>query len=510
MERLVFRGAIKPLYYRGNNILSVRVRYAPSPTGNQHIGGVRTALFNYFFARANKGQFILRIEDTDQGRYTNEAIQDIYDTFAWLGISWDEGPDKGGRFAPYVQSQRKETYVKHAHELVEKGVAYYCFCTEARLEELRKMQAEKKLDPGYDRRCRELSASEQAELRKQVPNPVIRLKIPLAGKTVFHDEILGDIKTDNRSISTDPILLKSDGFPTYHLANVIDDHLMEITHILRAQEWLPSVPIHINLYAAFGWTPPLFCHLPMVMGSDGQKLSKRHGATRVIEFRNKGYLPDALINYVSLLGWAYDDTREFFTTSELEELFTIEKLNKAPAVFNYKKLDWFNGMYMRKKTDEELETLLLPYLANDGLVSNPPTPAEKSILKEIVPLLKERLKTLSDAGGLARFFFKDVTITNPQDLVPKNADAAKAALYLKTVKAMLGDLLSSTEEAKEGKLKDKAAELGVKLGDFLSPLRVAITGSTQSPPLFESIKILGTQKSTERIDNAIDILEGKK
>jgi glutamyl-tRNA synthetase len=490
--------------------VSVRVRYAPSPTGNQHIGGVRTAIFNYFFARANKGKFILRIEDTDQSRYKEDALKDIYDTFAWLGIHWDEGPDIGGKFASYFQSQRKEIYVEYAHKLVEKGAAYYCFCTGARLDELRKTQAEKKLDPGYDRRCRNLGKEEQAALGKEVPSPVIRLKVPLEGSTIFHDELLGDIKTDNKSISPDPVLLKSDGFPTYHLANVIDDHLMEITHILRAQEWLPSVPIHIHIYNAFGWTPPLFCHLPMVMGQDGQKLSKRHGATSIIDFRQKGYLPEALINYISLLGWSYDDTREFFTTAELEELFTIKKLNKAPAVFNYKKLDWFNGMYTRKKTPAELKALILPYLVQAGLVSLPLSTEKDKLVDEIVPLVQERLKTLSDVAGLVRFLFEDVSIANPQDLVPKNADTGKAAQFLRVLKDMLEDLLSSAEEAKEAKLRDKAAELGVKLGDFLSPLRVAITGSTQSPPLFESIKILGKEKSTERIAKAIDILEGKK
>jgi glutamyl-tRNA synthetase len=487
--------------------VNVRVRYAPSPTGNQHIGGVRTALFNYFFARASKGTFILRIEDTDQTRYKEDALADIYNTFEWLGIKWDEGPDVGGPYAPYFQSQRKNIYVEHAHSLVEKGVAYYCFCTEERLEDLRKTQAEKKLDPGYDRHCRDLSKEEQARLKDAGTPYVIRLKVPLSGNTIFHDELLGDIKTDNRNVSPDPVLLKSDGFPTYHLANVIDDHLMEITHILRAQEWLPSVPIHINLYNAFGWTPPLFCHLPMVMGPDGQKLSKRHGATSLIEFRQKGYIPEALINYVSLLGWAYDDTREFFTTKDLEELFTIKKLNKAPAVFNYKKLDWFNGMYIRKKTNDEIKALILPYLSKESFVTTPPTARENTLLDEVVPLVKERLKTLGDVNDLVRFIFKDVDVSLIPGLLQKYMDGKKAAGLLKVHLGMLDEIIGLPEDEKEKTLRDKSAELNLKLGDFLAPLRIAITGSQQSPPLFESIKVLGIEKTKKRIEDSITLLE---
>ena len=260
--------------------MEVRVRYAPSPTGLQHIGGVRTALFNYFFARANGGKFILRVEDTDRERYSDESLQDLYDTLRWLGISWDEGPLVGGPYGPYIQSERFDLYKQYAEQLVRDGKAYNCYCSPERLEQVRlEQQMSKSEVQGYDRHCRNLGESERAALEKQGIRPVIRLKVPTEGKTTFTDVLMGDITRRNRDVSPDPVLLKSDGFPTYHLANVIDDHMMGITHIMRAQEWIPSGPLHILLYEAFGWEPPLYCHLPMVMGKDGQKLSKRHGST---------------------------------------------------------------------------------------------------------------------------------------------------------------------------------------------------------------------------------------
>ena len=303
----------------------MRVRYAPSPTGLQHIGGVRTALFNYFFAKSQGGEFILRIEDTDRERYSDESLQDLYDTFKWLDIEWDEGPDKGGEYGPYVQSERFELYRKYAGQLISQGKAYKCYCTSERLEALRtEQQKDKKSHQGYDRHCRDLTAEQQAEYEAQGIKPVIRFKIPLDGKTVFHDVLLGDVKRKNSDISPDPVLIKSDGFPTYHLANIIDDHFMKITHIMRAQEWLPSGPLHILLYQAFEWDPPVYCHLPMVMGKDGQKLSKRHGSTSLRDFIASGYLPEAIINYISLIGWSYDDSREFFDKEDLKNCLCLK------------------------------------------------------------------------------------------------------------------------------------------------------------------------------------------
>jgi glutamyl-tRNA synthetase len=320
--------------------MEIRDRYAPSPTGLQHIGGVRTALFNYLFARSRGGKFILRLEDTDRNRSDEGFVQNLYDTFSWLGIHWDEGPDIGGPAAPYIQSERFALYKKYAADLVEAGKAYYCFCSAERLDRIRaEREAAHSGETGYDRHCRDLPPQEAAR-RAEVGEPhVIRLKIPLEETTRFSDQLLGDIEWKNTEVNPDPVLLKSDGFPTYHLANVVDDHLMGISHVLRAQEWIPSTPLHIIMYRAFGWEPPAFCHLPMVMGGDGKKLSKRHGATSIDEFRRQGYLPEALVNYVALLGCSYEEGKDLYTLEELARRFSPEKLNKAPAIFDYKKLD---------------------------------------------------------------------------------------------------------------------------------------------------------------------------
>jgi glutamyl-tRNA synthetase len=475
----------------------------------QHIGGVRTALFNYFFARSQGGTFILRVEDTDRERSNDEALQDLYDTFDWLGISWDEGPEKGGPYAPYIQSQRFDLYEEHAHRLVERGNAYYCYCSEERLEQLREQQKKEKKQQGYDRHCRNLTEEQRREYEAQGIKPVVRFAIPLEGETSFSDVILGDVKKKNRDVPPDPVLLKSDGFPTYHLANVVDDHLMQITHILRAQEWIPSGPLHVLLYEAFGWTPPIYCHLPMVMGKDGQKLSKRHGATAVREFRRQGYLPEALINYISLLGWSWDDKREFFTKEELEELFTLEKLNKAPGVFDYKKLEWFNGQYIRAKSDEELIELTLPYLQEEGLVADPPTDGQMEIIRRMLPLMKERLHFLSDIAPLSRFLFTDVSEYRMEEVIPKKLDARKTLEVLRTGRELVAGFPELGEEKTEERFRAKAEEHGVKLGAMLMPIRVAITGSKVSPPLFGSIELLGIEPTLERIDRVLSLLEGE-
>jgi glutamyl-tRNA synthetase len=484
---------------------AVRVRYAPSPTGFQHIGGVRTALFNHLFARASHGTFILRIEDTDRERYQPEALEDIYRTFAWLGFHWDEGPDRGGPCAPYQQSERVELYRRYARELVAGGRAYDCYCSTARLESLKEEQRKANLPQGYDRRCRGLSAAERGKLEAEGLRPVVRLAVPLEGATVFEDRLLGRIQTANRDISPDPVLLKSDGFPTYHLANVVDDHLMEITHILRAQEWLPSTPLHVLLYSGLGWTPPAYCHLPMVLGQDGQKLSKRHGATRMSEFREKGYLPEAILNCIALLGWSYDATTELFCLAELERLFSLERLNKAPAVFDYKKLDWFNGLYIRKLAPERLAALLLPFLQGAGLVADPPSAAEEQRVRGLVPLVQERLVLLADVVPLVRFLFREVSPA-VEDLVPKKLDRVRAAELLAQAAGLLEGFASRDEQGNEAAFRGLAEKLGVKLGDLLQPVRVAVTGSRASPPLFASLALLGVEESLRRVHRALGLL----
>ena len=358
----------------------VRVRYAPSPTGLQHIGGVRTALFNYLYARSKGGKFILRLEDTDQTRYDEKYVKNLYDTMDWLGIDWDEGGSKGGEYGPYVQSERFELYKEYAMKLIENGEAYYCFCDSERLDRIRKIQTENKMAPGYDRNCRHLTPEEvKANLDAGKPY-VIRLKVPMEGETKFADHILGDIVWKNEDISPDPVLLKTDGFPTYHLANIVDDHMMKISHVMRAQEWIPSTPLHVQMYKSFGWEHPEFCHLPMVNGSDGKKLSKRHGSTSVNEFRARGYLPQAIVNYVAMLGCSYEEGKEFYTLEELAKAFKLEHLNKAPAVFDYKKLEYFNGNYIRQLSAEELYKWTLPFITGTGdatLEINPENPQPK-------------------------------------------------------------------------------------------------------------------------------------
>ena len=489
-------------------MMDVRVRYAPSPTGYQHIGSVRTALYNYLFSRRTGGTFVLRIEDTDRKRFVPDALQDIYDTFAWLGFHWTEGPDAAGPFGPYVQSERLSTYQEHADRLLREGKAYRCYCTAERLEGLRKQQeAGESADPtaqGYDRHCRNLPEPERKARETSGAPSVIRLAIPLEGSTSYTDLLLGDITVENRTINPDPVLIKSDGYPTYHLAFMVDDHLMGISHVLRGQEWLPSAPVHFILYRAFGWEPPVFCHLPTIMGKDGHKLSKRLGATSVKDFRAQGYLPDALLNCIAMVGWSYDGERELFTLKELEELFDIDKLNKSPGVFDYQKLEWFNGMYIRAKSRQELADLIAPFMKEAGIPVD-----DRKVLEGIAGLVQERVKVLSEVPAMVRFIFEEPPAPVAADLLPKKADAAATVAALRRLDAVLPEL-DGPPEASEARLRALADELGMKLGDLLMPLRVAVTGSKVSPPLVESIRVMGVQEARRRAARAIAILEENK
>jgi glutamyl-tRNA synthetase len=481
--------------------MEVRVRYAPSPTGNQHIGGVRTALFNYLFARSMGGKFILRLEDTDRSRYAEEYVHNLYDTFKWLGFYWDEGPDVAGPTGPYIQSERFDSYREHALRLLAAGGAYYCFCGEERLAKVRAAQAEAKTEEqGYDRHCRNIDPAEAAARVAAGEKAVVRLKIPLEGTTKFNDLLLGEIEWKNEDISPDPVLLKSDGFPTYHLANVVDDHLMRITHVMRAQEWLPSAPMHMIMYSAFGWEPPLLCHLPMVLGQDGHKLSKRHGATSVNEFRKAGYLPEALINYVAHLGCSFEDGRDIFPLSDLERLFKVERINKSPAVFDYQKLEWYNGQYLRQKSDRELLDLVLPFMAEAGIVGAAPDARTTALLVAAMPLVKERLHFLADAPSMLRYLLEEPALPAVPEFIPKKLDAERAAEMLAAAAALLPSCDLDDLPATELLFRAEAERLGAKLGDLLLPLRVAVTGSRVSPPLFESIALLGLGTTLSRIE----------
>jgi glutamyl-tRNA synthetase len=498
---------------------AVRDRYAPSPTGLQHIGGIRTALFNYLFARSAGGRFILRLEDTDRTRFDESFVKNLYDTFAWLGLRWDEGPDTGGPAGPYVQSERTVLYKHYGETLLAAGRAYRCFCSAQRLEQIRK-EREAAYSPentapvsGYDRRCREIPPAESAR-RADAGEPfTLRLKIPLGEKTCFHDYLLGDIEWKNDDINPDPVLLKSDGFPTYHLANVVDDHLMGISHVLRAQEWLSSTPLHVILYRSFGWEHPQFCHLPMVMGQDGKKLSKRHGATSIDEFRRQGYLPEALLNYVALLGCSWEEGKELYTLEELSEHFSLDKLNKAPGIFDYKKLEWYNGQYIRQKSDAELAELILPWAAGAGLFGKgadpeaAPSAEERKLFTAAMLLVKERLILLSEAPQKLAYLFAEPAVPPAEEFFPKKGDLPRTRELLRQGRELTEPLAAMADDEEAEKLvKAYAENAGIKLGDLLMPLRVAITGARISPPLFGSIRLLGPKRSLERVDRALAAL----
>ncbi|MDR2468558.1 MAG: glutamate--tRNA ligase [Spirochaetaceae bacterium] len=489
--------------------MEVRVRYAPSPTGLQHIGGLRTALFNYLFARSQKGVFILRLEDTDRTRCDDAYVRNLYDTFAWLGFRWDEGPDSGGPFSPYIQSERTGLYRRYAHELVAAGKAYYCFCPPERLDAVRKeREAAHSSQTGYDRFCRTLDAQEAAQ-RAQTEQCVIRLKIPLDAATRFTDRLIGEVVWKNNDINPDPVLLKSDGFPTYHLANIVDDHLMGITHVLRAQEWLASTPLHVILYEALGWEPPEFCHLPMVMGQDGKKLSKRHGATSVDEFRKNGVLPHALLNYVALLGMSYEEGREIYSLDELVARFNPEKLNKAQAVFDYKKLEWFNTQYIKEMDDEELAAQAIPFAREINLFGpNGAVPCEndRTLFIKALPLVKERAAYLGELAEKLRYLFAEPPLPEASVFMPKKATHEDTLRLLRIGRGFVEELARLNEADGEALVKRIAEDEDVKLGDLLMPLRVALTGTRVSPPLFGSVILLGARRAAQRVDKALSML----
>jgi len=497
--------------------MEIRDRYPPSPTGNQHIGSVRTALYNYLFARNNKGKFILRLEDTDRTRCEERYVKNLYETFDWLGFRWDEGPDVGGPFGPYIQSERTEIYRKYANELIEKDRGYYCFCSAERIDSVRKeREASHSSESGYDRFCRSIPKEEAQSRAAGGEAHTIRLKIPLSAKgepslvTAFFDHIIGNIEWKNEDINPDPVLLKSDGFPTYHLANVVDDHLMGVTHILRAQEWLPSVPLHVIMYEAFGWIHPEFCHLTMVMGLDGKKLSKRHGSTGIDEFRKLGCLPEALINYVAMVGASFEEGKDIYTLEELVDRFSLEKLSKAPAIFDYKKMEWYNGQYIRMKSDADLASLALPFAIEQGLfgeAGKKPDDTQEKMFTSAMSLVKERAVYLTEIPEKIRYLFAEPAIPSKEEFIPKKADLNTAIDLLKKAKTLIAPMAEAADdEEAENLIKAFAEKEGLKRGDLMMPLRVAITGSRVSPPLFGSLRILGAEKAMKRVEKVLQKL----
>jgi glutamyl-tRNA synthetase len=474
----------------------VRVRFAPSPTGHPHLGNIRTALFNWLFARHHKGVFILRIEDTDQARKVEGATENIMSGLKWLGMDWDEGP--------YFQSQRLDMYQKYAQQLVEEGKAYYCFCQPDRLDKMRQEQMARKLPPGYDRHCRELAEVQvEAEKAKGIV-PVIRFKSPLEDKTAVVDLIRGEVVFDNSTLD-DFVLLKSDGFPTYHLANIVDDHFMNISHVLRAEEWLSSTPRHVLLYRALGWQPPQFAHLPMILGPDKSKLSKRHGATAINEYQEQGYLPEAMINFLALLGWSLDDKTEIMTVEEIVKNFSIERVSKTAAVFNIVKLEWMNGMYIRALSRDEFVVRCLPFI-DKYLPQEVPRPVDINYLGRIVPLIQERAKTLSEVPSLVDFFFTS-TVEYDRELLWGKLDSKQASNILGKSIAVLEKTLAWDAEQLEAAIRPLTEELGLKAGPFFGVLRVAITGRSASPPLFQTMEVLGREICLTRLASALSKLQ---
>jgi glutamyl-tRNA synthetase len=482
----------------------VRVRFAPSPTGGPHVGNIRTAIFDWLLARGSGGSFILRVEDTDQARKVEGSVEELMDALRWLGIDWDEGPDIGGPHAPYVQSQRLDRYRRAAEGLIESGRAYRCYCSSERLAEMRKEQQRLKKQGGYDRRCRLLSEEDRLEQGSAGVQPVVRFAMPLDGETRLTDLVRGMVVFEN-SLVDDFVMLKSDGFPTYHLAHIVDDHAMEITHVLRAEEWLPSAPRHVRLYEALGWEPPLFAHLPVILAPDRSKLSKRHGATTVLEYKEMGYLPQAMVNFLALLGWSLDDKTEIFSAQELVDSFSLERVSRPGAIFNIDKLNWLNGYYIRQMSDEELADALLEFWARRAPEGIPARP-DRLYLVKIVPLIRERLKTLLDAAPLIPFFFADKVEYDAGQLVQKRMDAEGTRTALSRAAFVLSELASFDSDSIEGALRPLAEDMGIKVGQLLGSIRVATTGLKVSPPLFESLEVLGRERSLAAIEAAAERL----
>ena len=490
----------------------IKTRFAPSPTGMLHVGNLRTALYSYLFARHHGGKFMLRVEDTDQGRFVEGAMENMIQSLKWGGITIDEGVDmdesghliQKGELGSYIQSERLPLYKKYALELIEKGHAYYCFCTKERLDELRATQEATKQPTMYDGFCHTLSAEVVAKNMEAGMSYVVRMNTPKDGDTTFQDLVRGEVTFQNKLID-DQVLIKSDGFPTYHLAVVVDDHLMEVTHVLRAEEWLPSTPKHIILYQMFGWKVPEFAHLSWLINDQKQKLSKRHGDVSVEDFRAKGYLPEALVNFISFLGWNPGDEREMFTVAELEKEFSAEKISKAGAVFNRDKLNWYNKEYIKKMDIVELTERALPFLINAGIVAEH---KNTEWLQKVVALEKERMTVLSELSESVGFVFADMLEYDPTILIWKKdtREGSKEKLSLLLAFLQTVDSEDWNLETLQEKLKTWITEKGFGVGDVLWPMRVSLSGRQNSPGPFEIADVLGKEKTLTRIETAIQKL----
>lgn len=485
---------------------TVRVRMAPSPTGTLHVGGARTALFNWLFARHNNGTFVLRIEDTDQLRSKPEYLENILWSFRWLGLDWDEGPEVGGPYAPYFQMQRLETYRQAVDRLLAENKAYYCYCSPEELEAARAEARAAKKPFRYRGRCRLLTPEQRAVYLGQERLPVVRFATPMEGVTSFDDMIHGPISINNSELD-DFVIMKSDGVPTYNLAVVMDDSSMHITHVIRADEHIANTPKQLLLYQALGLEPPRFAHVPLVLGMDRAKLSKRYGASSVSDFARLGYLPEALINYLALLGWSYDDKRELFSKEELVRYFTLERVGKTGGAFNMEKLDWMNGYYIRQLSVDDLIDRGVPFLREAGIIpAGALTPDLRDYLMAIMPLVQERLKRLAELPELIDFFFVDELEYDAKMLVPKGLDAPTTLAAIVRARDVLASLPEFDDAVMDATLRHLADDLKLKTGQLFGALRVAVTGRTVAPPLFQTMVVLGRQRTMTRIEKAINKL----
>ncbi|MBI5254334.1 glutamate--tRNA ligase [Candidatus Falkowbacteria bacterium] len=503
---------------------NIRVRIAPSPTGLVHIGTLRTILYNWLFAKHLNGKFIIRIEDTDQTRFVPGALENLLRVMRWADFDYDEGPyltvdnkiKERGDFGPYVQSKRIEIYQNYIQDLLDKGKAYYCFCSKERLDEVREGQTKEKLAPKYDGFCRKLTRKQAEERKKRGEKYVIRFKMPANKKVVCKDLIHGQIVVNSKDLD-DFVLIKADCFPTYHFANIVDDHLMKITHVLRGDEWIASFPKHLLLYEAFGWNPPEFAHLPVILNKSKKKLSKRHDSVAVQDFIDKGYLRDAVINFITLLGWNSGSEQELYTRSELIKQFSLDNVHKAPAVFDQDKLDWINGEYIRKLSEDQLLELCVPFLEKTGLIKKGKNntwliaETEESVsaeyVKRSVAIEQARIKTLTDITIAANFFFQEPKY-DPMLLIWKNSSA-------KTIKENLQKLVNFLDKIKISDFMEKEIEQqtlhwisghGLTNGQVLWPMRAALSGKDKSPGPFEIAAILGKKKTIQRLQKAIELL----
>ncbi|HEX38322.1 MAG TPA: glutamate--tRNA ligase [Candidatus Cloacimonetes bacterium] len=472
----------------------IRVRFAPSPTGFLHVGGLRTALFNYLFARKNNGSFVLRIEDTDRKRYIPGAQENLINTFKQMGLDYDEGPVIGGNFGPYIQSERTEHYQKYAQELIDKGAAYYCFCTEKRLNKLRDEARQRNETVMYDGACRNLSQEEvQKKLADNVPH-VVRLKIPKEGTTVFYDVVRERVEVENALVD-DQVIIKSDGFPTYHLANVVDDHLMKISHVIRGEEWLISVPKHIFMYESLGWKVPKFVHLPLLLNPDKTKLSKRQGDVAVEDYLAKGYLPEALINFVAILGWHAKEDRELYTLDELVKVFSLKRISKSGAVFDVEKLNWMNGWYLRNLSLDYIAEKAKSYFEEAGLdVSN----TEKYL--KVVDNARNRSATIPEMITHSEMFYNDLEFSDKHKKIT-NTEVAKRLYEFWIEKLESTDDLS--EEFIKMLIKETTEKLGLKGKDLYFPLRLALFGDVHGPDIPMIVDILGREEVIARLNSIL-------